>query len=131
METNSKFVPKYEAELPPKEWTSAELDFFVPNTAHEIQILSRAMNKAEVLQYYNNTYDALPERDQFFFDCNFNRGRTEAKSKAIDALFQQMKSKSGTNATMEFLTRFGAEWPEDEAGPRMGRGFNFKVVLDK
>ena len=42
-----------------------------------------------------------------------------------------MKSKSGTNATMEFLTRFGAKWPEDEAGPRMGRGFNFKVVLDK
>ena len=49
MSTELKFIPKYEAELPPKEWDPKELDFFTPANGAEIQILSRGMEKDEVL----------------------------------------------------------------------------------
>ena len=57
------------------------------------------------------------------------RGKARANKKAVDLLFQQMGSKGGEKACIDYLKRFAAEWPVD-GEYESGKSQTFKVIMD-
>lgn len=56
------------------------------------------------------------------------RGRAMANKKAVDFLFGQMSSRGGEKACIDYLKRFGAEWPEN-AEYESDKVGSFKVII--
>lgn len=124
-----EFEPKYDKMRPPDNWSEIKLGFF--DTSDEIAINSLAvgLERSEALMYFNIQYDDLEAEDQFFFDCCYNKARATAQSRAVSHLFDRMREKGGSNAVLEYLTRFAEKWPKD-GSTGAASGFNFKVLMD-
>lgn len=101
---------KDKQKLPPDDWDGYALDVLEAEQAEDIQSMSYGLNEQEVCDYWGIDYSRLSNRDKWFFDCNFKRGRNMAKTEAVKTVFKAMKGKDSHGAAMSFLIRFNDEW---------------------
>lgn len=90
------------------------------NMLAEVPMLARGMTKKEVLANFGFTESDLLDEDEDFqadFEIAFTRGRSKAKSDAINKLFSQMdNSRGGDKACLAYLQRFGEKWTDEDDG---------------
>lgn len=94
---------------PPRHWDAGQLQFFTLEHIPEIKALAQGLSKEETLNFYGLSKGLLPEYDEFFFDIQYIRGRIDAKQRAVQNLFENMRAtrgNGGVQATLAYLNRF-------------------------
>jgi hypothetical protein len=108
------------------------MEFFDAITLDEVQHLAAGLEHEEVLAYYGLTVSEVQTSDQdwFYFCKAYNKGRTDAKRKAVDSLFQSMRSDKGKEASIAYLKHFGSsQWRESKETDGSDKNFKFTVTL--
>jgi hypothetical protein len=115
--------------------TNPPLSIFDELSLYEVERMSASLTISEVLDYYglipsDLTDDPLYETDLLWFTKAFNRGRTKAKILASERLFQQMTSKTGTQASILWLSHFAKNFESNSDPNTLSSGkFSFTVDL--
>jgi len=110
-----------------------ELAIFDQATLYEVEHLSKGMSEEEVLAIFTLDLEELEQypTDLIWFRKAFKRGRSMAKHKAVNDLFQAMQGRQAKEASIAYLQRFGVLWPEaKEQDGNDKKNFSFTVVLD-
>lgn len=108
-----------------------ELEFFSLNDLETVELMSAGMSEEEVLDYFALDLDELDkETDLKWFSRAFKRGRSVAKRKAVQKLFESMGDRNGSQASIAYLRHFGEKWPNDGSDASSSGKFSFNVVLD-
>lgn len=97
----------------------------------EIRRLAKALSLEEIANCYGFYLNELSKEDTQFLLKMHSQGRAEAVMTAAETLFSRMQDqKSGGPLAIDYLTKFGAEWP-DEGVAGTTNGISFKVLMDK
>ena len=111
----------------------ADMVIFDAQSLYEVELMAKGMSEEEVLAYYTLGTEDLPAKssDWIWFHKAFKRGRSHAKHKAVNDLFQAMQGRQAKEASIAYLQRFGQLWPEaSEQDGNDKKNFSFTVVLD-
>ena len=105
-----------------------------PDELGTIEQLAERLTENEVCLYiWGLPLSSLGSPDsQASVDFNkaYIRGRTRMKIYAVNALKQACHGRSGLQASLAILTRFGEAWPRLGDAETQGKDFNFKIVLN-
>jgi len=110
------------------------MQFFDIISLNEIEHLAAGLEPEEVCAYYGLTTAEVQESEQdwFYFTRAWNKGRTEAKRKAVHNLFQSMSGQKGKESSICYLKHFGnSDWKKAEEADGADNNFKFEVVLPK
>lgn len=106
--------------------------FFDLVCLNEIEHMAAGLEPEEVLVYYGVSQSELEasEEDAKAFTLAYNKGRVEAKRKAVDCLFSSMKTERGKEASICYLKHFGSDqWKQAEEKDGSERNFKFTVTM--
>ena len=107
--------------------------YFDYSNLQEIEDLSAGLDAEEVLAWYGlNLADVQQsESDWKYFQVAFNKGRSNAKRKAVGKLFEQMNGRQGKESAISYLARFSDGWAQPVTSDSNTAGkFSFKVEMD-
>jgi len=110
-----------------------DMIYFDSNGLYEVENLCKGMNEEEVLAYFAFTVEEVMQSpsDWAWFNKAFKRGRSKAKHEMVESLFVAARGRQGKEASIAYLQRFGAQWPDSkESDGNDKKNFSFTVVLD-
>lgn len=87
------------------------------------------LSNEEVCAILDIDFDELEEAEQKALTRAMVRGRAIANKTAVDYLFNSMRTKGGERACVDYLRRFGADWPSDGEYDSNKGGGTFTVNL--
>jgi len=112
-----------------------DLIFFDYQNLQEIEELSAGLDFTEVCAWYGLTPEIIQEQspdDWRYFQIAFNKGRANAKRKAVGNLFEAMRGRQAKESAISYLARFSDQWKEPVASDNSTSGkFSFKVSMDE
>lgn len=111
-----------------------EMKFFDFISLNDIESLAAGLEPEEILEYYGITQDELNDspQDLKYFQLAFNKGRNDAKRKAVQALFSSMSGTKGKESAIAYLKHFGSsQWKKADESDGSDSNFSFTVNLPK
>jgi hypothetical protein len=121
------------ANNPYKNLPTVEMVYFDYSNLQEIEELAAGLDHAEVCAWYGLTWDEIADSpaDAKYFTIAFNKGRANAKRKAVGKLFEAMSGRQAKESAISYLARFSENWKEPVASDNSTSGkFSFKVSMD-
>ena len=110
-----------------------DLIYFDYTNFQEIEDLSAGLDPEEVCAWYGLLLAEVMDSpsDWRYFQLAFNKGRSNAKRKAVNKLFEAMNSRQAKESAISYLARFSEQWKEPVASDSGSTGkFSFKVEMD-
>jgi hypothetical protein len=110
-----------------------DLIYFEYSNLMEIEDLAAGLDQAELCAWYGLTPEEIQEspNDWKYFQIAFNKGRANAKRKAVGKLFEAMNGRQAKESAISYLARFSEQWKEPVASDNSTSGkFSFKVEMD-
>ena len=121
------------ANNPYKDLPIAEMIYFDYSNLQEIEELAAGLDAEEVCAWYGLTPAEIQqsEKDWLYFQRAFNKGRANAKRKAVGKLFEAMGGRQAKESAISYLARFSDGWREPVASDNQTSGkFSFQVKID-
>ena len=110
--------------------SNANMKVFDFQNLQEVEDLSAGLDQAEVLSWYGLSLDDLSGDDLKYFNIAFNKGRANAKRKAVSKLFEAMSSRQAKESAISYLARFSEGWATSvESDGKSAGKFSFRVSM--
>ena len=97
------------------------------NLIADVESYAPGLSDEEVYSALGIDVDKASDGEKLEYKMALTRGRARANKKAVDLLFNQMATKGGEKACIDYLKQFADKWPKDGEYESGKGGGTFKV----